>query len=64
MQRRPVTEAERDEVRRRHAVGETRNEIARALSRSASTVSRIASDKGLRFEGGHARTGSHHRAAA
>ncbi|WP_329148264.1 helix-turn-helix domain-containing protein [Streptomyces sp. NBC_01456] len=52
MQRRPVTEAERDEVRRRHAAGETRNEIARALRRSASTVSRIASDEGLRFEGG------------
>lgn len=52
MQRRPVTEAERDEVRRRHAAGETRNEIARALSRSASTISRIASEEGLRFEGG------------
>ncbi|MFE6742316.1 helix-turn-helix domain-containing protein [Streptomyces tubercidicus] len=52
MQRRPVSEAERDEVRRRHVAGETRNEIARALGRSASTVSRIASDEGLRFEGG------------
>ena len=52
MQRPPVTEAERDEVRRRHTAGETRNEIARALSRSASTISRIANDEGLRFEGG------------
>ncbi|MFF4701261.1 helix-turn-helix domain-containing protein [Streptomyces chattanoogensis] len=52
MQRRPVTDAERDEVRRRHTAGETRNTIARALHRSASTISRIASDEGLRFEGG------------
>ncbi|GAU67673.1 hypothetical protein SSP35_05_02400 [Streptomyces sp. NBRC 110611] len=52
MQRRPVTDNERDEIRRRHTAGETRNQIARALGRSASTVSRIAADLGLRFEGG------------
>ncbi|MGW8374278.1 helix-turn-helix domain-containing protein [Streptomyces sp. ODS28] len=52
MARRPVTEAEHDEVRRRHAAGEPRNEIARALGRSASTISRIAREEGLRFEGG------------
>ncbi|RAJ61687.1 helix-turn-helix protein [Streptomyces sp. Amel2xB2] len=52
MKRPPVTDTERDEVRRRHATGETRNQIARALSRSASTISRIAREEGLRFEGG------------
>ncbi|MFI0711710.1 helix-turn-helix domain-containing protein [Streptomyces inhibens] len=52
MQRRPVTNAERDELRRRHAAGESRNTIARAMGRSASTASRIAGELGLRFEGG------------
>jgi ParB-like chromosome segregation protein Spo0J len=48
----PITDAERAEVRRRHAAGETRNAIARAIGRSASTVSKIARQAGLRFEGG------------
>lgn len=48
----PITDAERDEVRRRHAAGETRNQIARAMGRSTSTVSKIAREGGLRFEGG------------
>lgn len=52
MKRRPVTDTERTEVRSRHAAGESRNTIARALGRSASTVSRIAREDGLRFEGG------------
>ncbi|MFG3118688.1 helix-turn-helix domain-containing protein [Streptomyces sp. NPDC048197] len=52
MTRRPVTDTERDGIRRRHAAGESRNTIARAMGRSASTISRIADELGLRFEGG------------
>jgi hypothetical protein len=37
-----VTERERTEVRRLHAQGKARNEIARAIKRSPSTVSKIA----------------------
>lgn len=49
MAARPVTQAERDQVAAMHADGKSRNEIARALGRSPSTVSAIARDLGLSF---------------
>ncbi|MEK2473833.1 helix-turn-helix domain-containing protein [Streptomyces noursei] len=48
----PITDKDRNEVRRLHAAGQSRNQIARAIGRSSSTVSKIARDEGLRFEGG------------
>ncbi|MEK2478997.1 helix-turn-helix domain-containing protein [Streptomyces noursei] len=48
----PITDKDRNEVRRLHAAGQSRNQIARAIGRSSSTVSKIAADLGLRFEGG------------
>ncbi|MFZ3569267.1 helix-turn-helix domain-containing protein [Streptomyces sp. BH034] len=39
---RPITAKDRKRVRELHAAGKTRNEIARTLSRSPSTVSKIA----------------------
>ncbi|MFC5720359.1 helix-turn-helix domain-containing protein [Streptomyces gamaensis] len=50
--REPITDDDRDQVRRLHAKGKSRNAIARAIGRSASTVSKIAREEGLRFEGG------------
>ncbi len=50
--REPITDRDRTEVRRLHAEGKSRNAIARAIGRSASTVSKIAKAEGLRFEGG------------
>ncbi|WP_258017998.1 helix-turn-helix domain-containing protein [Streptomyces noursei] len=47
-----MTDKDREEVRRLHAAGQSRNQIARAIGRSSSTVSKIARDEGLRFEGG------------
>ncbi|MGD3112541.1 helix-turn-helix domain-containing protein [Streptomyces sp. YGL11-2] len=47
-----MTDKDRNEVRRLHAAGQSRNQIARAIGRSSSTVSKIARDEGLRFEGG------------
>ncbi|MGW5304862.1 helix-turn-helix domain-containing protein [Streptomyces griseoluteus] len=41
---RPITAAERRKVRELHAAGKSRNEIARTLKRSASTVSKIAAN--------------------
>ena len=46
---RPVTQADRDQVAAMHADGKSRNEIARALGRSPSTVSAIAQELGLSF---------------
>ncbi|MDT0346771.1 helix-turn-helix domain-containing protein [Streptomyces litchfieldiae] len=48
----PITPAERAEVRHRHAAGESRNAIARAIGRAPASVSKIATQEGLRFEGG------------
>ncbi|MEU3712918.1 helix-turn-helix domain-containing protein [Streptomyces catenulae] len=48
----PISEEDREQVRRLHADGQSRNQIARAIGRSSSTVSKIARDEGLRFEGG------------
>jgi hypothetical protein len=39
---RPITDKDRAAVRRLHAQGKARNEIARAIKRSPSTVSKIA----------------------
>lgn len=42
MAARPITAADRRRVRELHAAGRSRNDIARALKRSPSTVSKIA----------------------
>lgn len=39
---RPIDDRDREQVRRLHARGKARNEIARAIKRSPSTVSKIA----------------------
>src|SRR5690348_3013684 len=49
---RPVTEADRAEILRRHAAGESRNAIARAVGRSGETVSKTVAAAGLSFERG------------
>lgn len=41
---RPITAADRRKVRELHAAGKSRNEIARTLKRSPSTVSKIAAN--------------------
>ncbi|MFI6055516.1 hypothetical protein ACIBCO_36200 [Streptomyces violascens] len=48
----PIRERDRDQVRRLHAEGKSRNEIARTTGRSAATVSKIARELGLAFSGG------------
>lgn len=48
----PITDADREQVRRLHAEGESRNAIARAIGRSAASVSKIARELGLTFSGG------------
>lgn len=45
----PVTDEEREEVRRLHAEGKGRNQIARALKRSGKTISDIAVALDLSF---------------
>ncbi|MFF0293164.1 helix-turn-helix domain-containing protein [Kitasatospora sp. NPDC004614] len=50
--REPITDHDRDEVRRLHALGKSRNAIAAAMHRSKSTVSKIAFEHGLAFSGG------------
>ncbi|WP_329148791.1 helix-turn-helix domain-containing protein [Streptomyces sp. NBC_01456] len=51
---RPIDDRDREQVRRLHAEGKARNEIARAIGRSPSTVSKIAGqfDPPLTFERG------------
>ena len=49
---RPVTAKERAEILRRHAVGESRNDIAKAMKRSGQTISRIVAAEGLSFARG------------
>ncbi|NUT57151.1 MAG: helix-turn-helix domain-containing protein [Thermoleophilia bacterium] len=46
----PITEREREDLRRLHAAGRSRNEIARELGRSGSTVSKLAASEGLSFD--------------
>lgn len=43
-------EAEKAEVLRRHAAGESRNSIARNVSRSGATVTKVVKAAGLTFE--------------
>ncbi|MCM2420296.1 helix-turn-helix domain-containing protein [Streptomyces sp. RKAG293] len=50
--REPITDAERTRVRALHAAGRARNDIARELGRSGSTVSKIAREEGLSFARG------------
>lgn len=49
---RPIDDRDREQVRRLHAQGKARNEIARAIKRSPSTVSKIAAgfDPPLTFD--------------
>lgn len=48
----PITERDREAVRRLHAEGKSRNTIAREIGRGAATVSKIANGLGLTFAGG------------
>ncbi|MFF4672299.1 helix-turn-helix domain-containing protein [Streptomyces sp. NPDC001279] len=50
MAARPIDDKDRRKVRELHAAGKSRNEIARALKRSPSTVSKIATAQGLTFD--------------
>ncbi|MGW6455018.1 helix-turn-helix domain-containing protein [Streptomyces sp. NPDC055078] len=47
---RPVTDADRDAIRRLHADGLGRNAIARELKRSPRTISVLAEELGLSFD--------------
>ncbi|GAA5056395.1 helix-turn-helix domain-containing protein [Streptomyces similanensis] len=47
---RPITAKDRAAVKRLHGQGKARNEIARAIKRSPSTVSKLASELGLSFD--------------
>lgn len=48
----PITDLDREQVRRLHTEGKSRNQIARSIGRGAATVSKIASELGLTFAGG------------
>jgi hypothetical protein len=52
MAARPIDAKDRAAVRRLHKQGKSRNDIARAIKRSPSTVSKIATALGLSFERG------------
>jgi hypothetical protein len=47
---RPITDQDREQVRTLHAQGKTRNDIARAIKRSPSTVTKIARELNLTFD--------------
>lgn len=49
---RPITDEDRDAIRRLHAQGKGRNAIARELRRSGRTISNLAAELGLTFERG------------
>lgn len=46
----PITDLDRERVRELHAQGKTRNDIAREIGRSPSTVSKLARALGLSFD--------------
>lgn len=46
----PLTDNDRDLVRQLHAAGAARNDIAREIGRSPSTVSKLAKELGLSFD--------------
>ncbi|MEU7163129.1 helix-turn-helix domain-containing protein [Streptomyces morookaense] len=48
----PITNRDREAVRRLHAEGKSRNHIARTIGRGAASVSKIAAELGLAFSGG------------
>ncbi|MGW2130445.1 helix-turn-helix domain-containing protein [Streptomyces coelicoflavus] len=50
---RPLTAKDRAAVKRLHGKGMSRNDIAREIKRSPSTVSKLARELGLSFERGH-----------
>lgn len=50
MAAKPITDEERGRVRDLHTAGRNRNQIARELGRSGSTISKIAADLGLSFD--------------
>ncbi|MGW3711358.1 helix-turn-helix domain-containing protein [Streptomyces albogriseolus] len=50
MAARPITAKDRAAVKRLHAKGMSRNDIARAIKRSPSTVSKLAAELGLAFD--------------
>jgi transposase len=52
MAARPIDAKDRAAVKRLHRQGKSRNDIARAIKRSPSTVSKIATALGLSFERG------------
>ncbi|WP_018561695.1 MULTISPECIES: helix-turn-helix domain-containing protein [unclassified Streptomyces] len=47
---RPIDAKDRAAVKRMHTAGKSRNDIARAIKRSPSTVSKIATELGLSFD--------------
>jgi hypothetical protein len=47
---RPITDQDREQVRTLHTQGKTRNEIARTIKRSTSTVTKIARELDLTFD--------------
>ncbi|MFE2033052.1 hypothetical protein ACFXBB_07270 [Streptomyces scopuliridis] len=49
---RPIDDRDRERVRRLHSQGESRNQIAHSIGRSAASVSKIARKLGLTFNGG------------
>ncbi|MEV7501719.1 hypothetical protein [Streptomyces sp. NPDC093018] len=49
---RPIDDRDRERVRRLHSQGESRNQIAHSIGRSAASVSKIARELGLTFNGG------------
>ncbi|APD18634.1 helix-turn-helix DNA binding protein [Streptomyces phage PapayaSalad] len=52
MAARPITDTDREQVKALHAEGMSRNDIARRMKRSPSTVSKLAAEQGLTFERG------------
>ncbi|MEW1638641.1 helix-turn-helix domain-containing protein [Streptomyces sp. NPDC093801] len=54
----PVTLAEQDEIRRLHAEGLGRNEIARRMGRGSRTISVHAARLGLEFDGSQTAEGT------
>ncbi|RKT85613.1 Helix-turn-helix domain-containing protein [Saccharopolyspora antimicrobica] len=46
----PITDSDRARVRELHEQGKTRNDIAKTLGRSPSTVSKLARELGLSFD--------------
>jgi hypothetical protein len=47
---RPITDADREQLRELHAEGLSRNEIARRMDRAQSTVSKLAAELDLDFD--------------